>query len=58
MVAAGAVGVMHAQVANLITCADPSACVQPGTREIPVSVSLEGVVLTLEFCPKHAETPR
>jgi hypothetical protein len=39
----------HAQILNLITCAAPG-CVQPGTRDIPVTVDRDGEVLTLEFC--------
>ncbi len=45
---------MHAEKANLITCA-ASECVQPGTRDIPMTVNNDGEIITLEFCDRCAE---
>lgn len=39
---------MYAIRENLVTCAEPDGCGQPGTEE----VIYEGVVL--EFCERHA----
>jgi hypothetical protein len=44
----------HAQILNVVTCAAPD-CVQPGTRDIPVTVDKDGNVLTLEFCEQCAQ---
>jgi hypothetical protein len=39
---------MNAMTENLVTCAEPRECAQPGT----VDVKMGSVVL--EFCEKHA----
>lgn len=50
--------VVNAACANVVVCAEPGECCRPGTVLVPMGVTIEGLLVELEFCEFHAERRR